>query len=300
MATATAITTPRRVVSASAGNAIRYTLRRTGVTVGTILVSGLILCVLWQLVVTFANQPFLVKGPLDVLVYFTQDAAPTGGADAADSTAVAHRALLASLLGTTLADAALGFVVGLALSISISIAFTMFRVVEFVFMPVAMLLRTVPLLAMAPVIYIVFGNGRVTAALIGTVVVLFPVLVNLTLGLRSVSEQSVDLVTVYGGSRFTVLRLVAIPTALPYLFASMRIAVPGSIAGAMLYEYLFTTQGLGATITQAKAAFDYPLIWASTVLATIVSIVLYTITTIVEAAVLSEWGPDAGRAAGKQ
>ena len=208
--------------------------------------------------------------------------------------------MLASLLGVTLGDAALGFVVGLALSVTISIAFTMFRLVEFVFLPVAMLLRTVPLLAMAPVIYIVFGNGRVTAALIGTVVVLFPILVNLTLGLRSVSAQSLDLVTVYGGGRFTVLRKVAIPTALPYLFASMRIAVPGAITGAMLYEYLFTTVGLGATITSAKAAFDYPLIWASTVLATVVSIVLYTITTIVEAAVLSEWGPDAGKATGTE
>ena len=162
-----------------------------------------------------------------------------------------------------------------------------------------MLLRTVPLLAMAPVIYIIFGNGPVTAALIGTVVVLFPLLVNITVGLRSVSQQSVDLVRVYGGSRFTVLRKVAVPTALPHFFASMRIAVPGAITGAMLYEYLFTSAGLGGTVVTAKAAFDYQLIWASTVFVTIVSVVLYTITAIIEAAVLSEWGPDAGKSQGR-
>ena len=279
------------VVSASTANAIRYTARRTGITVGTILLSALILAVLWQIAIVVVGQsPFIAKGPLDVVNYFTQDGL--------DGTAGEHRALLAGLLGVTLADAALGFVIGLALSISISIAFVMFRPVEFMFMPIAMLLRTVPLLAMAPVIYIIFGNGRVTAALIGTVVVLFPVLVNLTVGLRSVSQQSVDLVTVYGGHRLTVLRKVAIPTALPHLFASMRIAVPGAITGAMLYEYLFTTTGLGAAVTSAKAAFDYPQLWAATVLATIVSIVLYTITTIIEAAVLSEWGPEAGKAGG--
>ena len=291
MAATTAVAPSRGpVVSASAAQAVRYTLRRTGVTIGTILVSAAILCVIWQLaIVLFGPSPFLDKGPVDVFEYFTQRNV-TGSA-------AAHQALMLRLLGTTLSDAALGFVVGLVLSVAIAIAFTMFRTVEFVFMPIAMLLRSVPLLAMAPVIYIVFGNGRVTAALIGTVVVLFPVLINLTVGLRSVSRQSVDLVTVYGGSRFTVLRKVAVPTALPYLFASMRIAVPGAITGAMLYEFLFTAgQGLGADVTTAKAAFDYPQLWSATVLATAVSIVLYTITTIVEAAVLAEWGPDAGRA----
>ncbi|MFD1720036.1 ABC transporter permease [Amnibacterium endophyticum] len=289
----TTSTLPRTapVVSASTANAIRYTARRTAVTVGTILVSALVLAALWQIAVLLPGQTaFIAKGPLDVVAYFTQDSITGTAAD--------HRALLAGLLGVTLTDAALGFAVGLTLSVAISIAFTMFRTVEFMFMPIAMLLRTVPLLAMAPVIYIVFGNGRVTAALIGTVVVLFPVLVNLTVGLRSVSQQSVDLITVYGGSRVTTLLKVAIPTALPHLFASMRIAVPGAITGAMLYEYLFTTTGLGAAVTSAKAAFDYNQLWAATVLATAVSIVLYTITTIVEAAVLSEWGPDAGKAAG--
>lgn len=286
--TGTALAAPRGL-SATTTDAIRSTARRTGVTVGTILLSGLLLCLLWQLATMLPGQsPFIAKGPVDVLVYFTQDGL--------DATAASHRALMLGLLGVTLSDAALGFVVGLSLSISIAIAFTMFRVVEFMFMPIAMLLRSVPLLAMAPVIYIVFGNGQVTAALIGTVVVLFPVLVNLTVGLRSVSEQSVDLIRVYGGSRLTVLIKAAIPTSLPFLFASMRIAVPGAITGATLYEYLFTTQGLGAAVTSAKAAFDYPQLWAATVLATITSIVLYTITTIIESAVLAEWGPDAGKA----
>ncbi|MGN6444843.1 ABC transporter permease [Amnibacterium sp.] len=289
-ATAGAVRGP--VVSASTRTAIAYTVRRTGVTVGTILFSLVVLLLGWQLAVSTSHiSSFIAKGPIDVWNYFTQDG--DGG------TAAAHQRTLFALLGVTLQDASIGFLVGVPLSVLVSVAFTMFRPVEFMFMPVAMLLRTVPLLAMAPVIYIVFGNGAVTAALIGTVVVFFPLLVNLTVGLRSVSQQSVDLVRVYGGSRFTVLRKVAVPTALPHFFASMRIAVPGAITGAMLYEYLFTTTGLGAAVPAAKAAFDYQLIWASTVFVTIVSVVLYTITAIVEAAVLSEWGPDAGKASGR-
>jgi ABC-type nitrate/sulfonate/bicarbonate transport system permease component len=289
-ATATAVRGP--VVSASARAAVAYTARRTAVTVGTILFSLVVLLALWQLAISTTQiSAFIAKGPADVWRYFTQDG--DGG------TAASHRGTLFTLLGVTLKDASIGFLVGVPLSVLVSVAFTMFRPVEFMFMPIAMLLRTVPLLAMAPVIYIVFGNGAITAALIGTVVVFFPLLVNVTVGLRSVSQQSVDLVRVYGGSRFTVLRKVAVPTALPHFFASMRIAVPGAITGAMLYEYLFTTTGLGAAVPAAKAAFDYQLIWASTVFITIVSVVLYTITAIIEAVVLSEWGPDAGKAVGR-
>jgi ABC-type nitrate/sulfonate/bicarbonate transport system permease component len=280
------------IVSASARAAIAYTARRTGVTVGTILLSLLVLVILWQIAISTSNiSSFITKGPLDVWRYFTQDG--DGG------TAASHQRTLFRLLGVTLQDASIGFLVGVPLSAVIAVLFTMFRPIEFMFMPIAMLLRTVPLLAMAPVIYIIFGNGAVTAALIGTVVVLFPLLVNITVGLRSVSQQSVDLVRVYGGSRFTVLRKVAVPTALPHFFASMRIAVPGAITGAMLYEYLFTSAGLGGTVVTAKAAFDYQLIWASTVFVTVVSVVFYTITAIIEAAVLSEWGPDAGKSTGR-
>ncbi|WP_375388993.1 ABC transporter permease [uncultured Amnibacterium sp.] len=278
--------------AAASTNALRYTLRRIGTSVGTILVCVVILAVLWQIAVsTSPISSFIAKGPLDVLGYFTQDSI-TG-------TAAEHRATIFALLGVTLGHAAIGFVVGVVLSVLIAIAFFLFAPIEAMFMPIALLLRTVPLLAMAPVIYLVFGDGLLTAALIGTIVVLFPILVNVTVGLRSANRQSIDLIHVNGGGRFSVLTKVAIPTALPHFFASMRIAVPGAITGAMLYEWLFTFQGMGAAVQTAKAQFDYPQIWAVTVFVTIVAILLYTVATFVEAAVLAEWGPDAGRAGGR-
>ena len=278
--------------SSTTANALRYTLRRVGISVGTILICAVILGVLWQIAVsTSPISSFIAKGPIDVLRWFTQDGL--------DGTAAEHRAKILGLLGVTLGHAAIGFVVGVVLSVTIAIAFFLFSPVEAMFMPIALLLRTVPLLAMAPVIYLIFGDGVVTAALIGTIVVLFPILVNVTVGLRSANRQSIDLIRVNGGGRFTVLTKVAIPTALPHFFASMRIAVPGAITGAMLYEWLFTFQGMGAAVQSAKAQSDYPLIWAVTVFVTVVSILLYTIATFVEAAVLSEWGPDAGKAVGR-
>ncbi|KYH45682.1 ABC transporter permease [Branchiibius sp. NY16-3462-2] len=272
-------------------NEWRYFITRSLKTLGAVLISGIILLILWHVIVSRSGvSPFIAKKPIDVWNYLTQDGVNGKAAD--------HRSNLLSLLWVTLRHAAIGFVFGVLASVIVSAIFVLVRPVEFMFMPIAMLLRTVPLLAMAPVIYVIFGNGLVTCALIGTIVVFFPLLVNVTLGLRSVSKQSADLVSVYGGNRFTILRKVAVPTALPYFFAAMRIAVPGAITGAMLYEWLFTFEGMGAAVQSAKAQGDYAQIWAVTFTVTVVAIALYMVATFIESAVLAKWGPNAGKATG--
>ena len=294
MATTNDIPTARSGLSSNAAGTLRFVLRRTGSTLLTIVLSAIILGVLWDIaIVVLHANPFIAKTPVDVWNYlFVND--PASG-----SIAAKNRAVLFGLLWVTLGHASIGFVFGVGGSVIIAIVFTMIRPIEFMFMPIAMLLRTVPLLAMAPVIYLIFGNGVVTAAFIGGVVVFFPLLVNLSLGFQSVSAQSVDLIRVYGGGRWTILRTIAIPTALPHFFASMRIAVPGAITGAMLYEWLFTYQGLGAAITTAKSQSEYGMIWAIVVFITVVSIVIYTLVTVIETAVLAKWGPNAGKPGGK-
>jgi len=119
------------------------------------------------------------------------------------------------------------------------------------FMPLAMLMRTMPLVGFAPIIYIIFGDGALCVAIIGLIIVFFPVLINMTAGLRSAPAQSIDVVSVYGGGRWTAVRMVALPTALPNFFAALKIAVPGSLVGAMLYEWLFSLKGLGGEINVA-------------------------------------------------
>ena len=283
MATTPGIPTARSGLSSNAASTLRFVLRRTGSTLLTIVLSALILGVLWDVAILVLHaNPFIAKTPVDVWNYlFVND--PGIG-----SIAAKNRAVLFGLLWVTLGHASIGFVFGVGGSVINAIVFTMIRPIEFMFMPIAMLLRTVPLLAMAPVIYLIFGNGVVTAAFIGGVVVFFPLLVNLSLGFQSVSAQSVDLIRVYGGGRWTIMRKVAIPTALPHFFASMRIAVPGAITGAMLYEWLFTYQGLCAAITTAKSQSEYGMIWAIVVFITVVSIVIYTVVTFIETAVLAK------------
>ena len=157
-----------------------------------------------------------------------------------------------------------------------------------------MLLRSVPLVAMAPVLLLIFGQGKLGIATIGAIVVLFPALVNIVLGLRSASPISLDLVKVNGGSALTQLWLVRIPSALPALFASVRISVPGAIVGAMLAEWLSGFTGLGGILSDYKGRGNFGGVWAIVVVAVVTSIVGYAVAAVVESAALAAWGPNAG------
>ncbi|MCE0765041.1 ABC transporter permease subunit [Pseudonocardia kujensis] len=256
-------------------------LRSLGVAAVTVLASAVVLTIIWQVVASGAANGFVARTPLDVWRYLT--------IDTAQGTASAHRATIVALLGVTLGHAAIGFAVGVGGSVLFALAFVLARPLEFMFLPIAMLARTVPLLAMAPLVQLLFGNGLLTASVIGGIVVFFPVLANVSLGLRSCSPETVDMIRAYGGSRFTVLAAVAVPTTVPYFLAALRIAVPGAVTAAMLYEWLFTFEGLGAAITMAKTLSQYDLIWAIVVLVTLVAITLYAVATLLEQLVLERW-----------
>lgn len=260
-------------------------LARVGVSALTLVVSAVVLVVAWYVLLELlAIEPFIGKRPQDVYEYLFLD-----------EDAAASRAELAGWLGITLKDSVTGFLAGTVGALVVAALFTVVRPLEFVFMPLAMLLRSVPLVAMAPLIGAIFGRGLGGQATIGGVVVFFPVLVNLALGLRSASPQAVDLIRVNGGSKWTALRKIAIPTALPNFFAALRISVPGAVIGAMLYEWLFSGTGLGAEIFRANAQVQYNKLWAIVVVVTFTSILLYTVVSIVETLVLAKWGPNAGR-----
>jgi ABC-type nitrate/sulfonate/bicarbonate transport system permease component len=267
---------------------ITLVVRRFALTVLTLVCSFAALLVIWQVAVpALGVNPYIAKTPADVWRYLV--------VDSPNATAAENRAQLARLLWVTLGDAGIGFLFGVVSSVALAVLFAVAKPLEAMFMPLAMLMRTMPLVGFAPIIYIIFGDGALCVAIIGLIIVFFPVLINMTAGLRSARAESLDVVAVYGGSRWKAVRMVALPTALPNFFASLKIAVPGSLVGAMLYEWLFSLAGLGGEINVANASARYDETWTIVVLVTGVSILLYNVVVLIETPVLARWGPDAGR-----
>lgn len=269
-------------------------LRRTGSAALTIAIALVVLVVLWQLLlVAFDVSAFVGKSPLDVWQYlFTE--APARGVRPASLSAGQARAASFAALGTTLVNAAIGFCSGMVVATAVAVGFVLHKPFEFAFMPIAMLLRSVPLVAMAPLLLLVFGQGKPGIAVIAAIVVLFPALVNIVLGLGSASPQALDLIRVNGGSELTALVKVRVPAALPQFLASARISVPGAIVGSMLAEWLVGFEGMGGVLSGYKGAGNYGGVWTIVALSVLVSIVLYEVFAVVEAVVLARWGPEAG------
>lgn len=260
--------------------ATRGVLRALGWSLLTFLLTLVAVLVLWVGILwVFQISPLIAKGPVDVWNYLVTVPA-----------AAANRAMIAGNLAITLGHAVIGFVAGLIVAIVGAAIFQLSRGAEHALMPVAMLLRSVPLIAMAPVIVMIFGRDFWTVAVIGGIVVLFPALVNISFGLKSTSAQMNDLVEVYGGGAWTKLRKVAMPSSLPAFFAAVRISVPGAITGALLAEWLAVGSGIGGTIGGFIPQAQFAALWTSVVAVTAVSLVLYNVVQIVEDVVLARMG----------
>jgi len=260
--------------------------RGLGSFVGRALATGVLTMVIvlaaWQgLILVLGISPFIAKGPLDVFNWlFTLPAAAE------------NRAVILTNLGVTLNDAFLGFVAGLVVALVLATVFTLSRGIEHALMPIALLLRSVPLVAFVPVLILITGRGPGIAVVTGAIVVLFPALVNIAFGLRSASPQVSDVIAVYGGTPFTALRKVALPSSLPSFFAAIKISIPGAITGALLAEWLATGQGLGYGIVVAVSQVKNFEVWSSVVVITIVSMVLYGVAQFAENLVLRRMGMD--------
>jgi ABC-type nitrate/sulfonate/bicarbonate transport system permease component len=226
----------------------------------------------------FAIDRFVARSPVDVWRYLVTSVH-----------AAADRAKVLSGLGQTLTDAGFGFVAGLVAAVVVALVFVLVRSAEQALLPIAVLLRSVPLVAMTPVLTLVFGRGVAGVTVISGIVVFFPALVTMTFGLRSASRQAAELCRAYGAGDWTVARKVMLPSALPALFASARVGVPGSIVGAMLAEWLATGQGLGYAMLQDANLFDYDHLWASVAVLTLVSVLFYNAIAAVETVVLARF-----------
>ncbi|WP_169514788.1 ABC transporter permease [Actinomadura atramentaria] len=255
--------------------------RRLGATLLSLALSLALIAIGWTAFLKALDvNPLVAKSPADVWRYLMSG--PEAGA---------HRDLVGDGLRVTLRDAGAGLVAGLAAAAVVAVAFVLWRTAERSFMPIAMVVRSVPLVAMTPVITLIFGRDLLATTVISGIVVFFPALVNLVFGLRSSSAQAADLVRAYGGGPWTTMRKVMVPSALPAFFASARIAAPGSLIGALLAEWLATGKGLGYAMLTSGSTFKYDELWASVVAVTLASLAVYALIGVLEAVVLARYAP---------
>lgn len=266
-------------VHAAHGRTARRALR-SGAFI--LLSIGLMIGGWYGFVWAFHLDPYFAKTPTDVFRYLVTatDAGP-------------NRSELAHAFEVTLVDSGIGYVAGTAAAVVVAALVVTQRALEQTLMPVAIVLRSVPLVAMTPLIALVFGRGLGGVTVIVGIVTFFPTLVNMIIGMRSAPQLACDLVRAYGGSRLTAMRKIRFQYALPAFFASARIAAPTAIGGATLAEWLATGKGAGNLMLVASSSSRFDTLWSAVALIVLVSVSLYGFVGAAENLVLARYGPAA-------
>ncbi len=238
---------------------------------------ALVVLGLWQAAVVIGNvPPYLVPAPTRIATTLWTD-----------------RVLLIDSLWVTAGVALWALALAVAAGVLVAFAFAQNRLVEASLLPYAILLQVTPIVAIAPLIIIWVKDTRAALVLCATVVAIFPIIANTSLGLRSVDPGLADLFRMSGASRWQVLVRLRIPSALPYFFGGLRIASGLALIGAVVAEFVAGTGGQGAglayQILMAGIELNIPRLFAALVIITLAGVVLYVAVGAVARLALGSW-----------
>ena len=236
-------------------------------------IAGL-LALWWAVVWVFDVKPFI---------------APSPGAVA--QTLWNKRAVLLANLMPTATEAFSGFLLGNLLAIGVATLFVHYRRLQEIFFPVVVMFNSIPVVAKAPILVLIMGNGVEPKIAIAALVCFFPTLVNSVRGLEAVNPQALELMRVLSASRSEVFFKLRVYAALPFLFSALRIAASMSVIGAVVGEWIGATQGIGAMIIQATYNFDSALLYAAITMSACLSGAFFLAIVALERIVI-RWQPE--------
>ena len=186
----------------------------------------------------------------------------------------------------TLHNAAIGFAIGAGGGIVLGSLMAESRVVEKLLMPYAFALQSLPKVAIAPLVVIWFGFGDGSKVAIAALLAFFPVLINSFTGLRATEPERIDLMRSLSASRFETYRIVKLPSAAPYIFAGLDMAVVYALLGTIVAEFLGAQQGIGVVITQAQSVTDVAGVFAALIILGVFGVLLHALVRRVERRVI--------------
>ena len=241
------------------------------------IVVGIVLLAAWEIVCRLGHIPtFLFPKPSEI------------AASLVTQWPVLLRALVSTLIVTLEA-----FAIAVVAGTLIAFIFVQSKLLEISLFPYAVLAQVTPIVAVAPLIIVLVKNTALSLTICATVIAIFPIISNTTIGLRSVDPGLLSYFRMNKASRFEILLRLRIPSALPYFLAGMRISSGLALIGAVVAEFVAGTggrsAGLAYQILQAGFQLDIPLMFASLLLIAVTGVVLYLLMVALTKALLGNW-----------
>lgn len=188
----------------------------------------------------------------------------------------------------TLKRALLGFLIGTSMGIILAVLFMVFPIIRNLIFPVSFTINSFPIVGFAPIVILAFGQGSwLSIVFISTLICYFPTLISMDTAFKETDKDLLDLMHVWNATPLQTFLKLRLPLALPYLFLSMKLAIPASIIGATMGEWLGTRNGIGQLITVALYQLKPGLLYASLITIALVSVVLIFLVSTVQSMIFA-------------
>ena len=243
-----------------------------------VLLVAVVALALWTLLTAtvYQGQGFLLPSPLEVAAAVAENAS-----------------VLAWATLTTLKEASFGYALSIAGGIALAALLAQSRLLERSLYPYAVLLQTVPVVAVAPLIVLWFGYNDSSVVIISLIMSLFPIVNNTLLGLRSTSRNLTELFAMHRAGRLTTFWKLRLPGALPHIIAGLRISAGLSVIGAIVGEFIIgsgnSQGGLGVQIVFAQGRMYTALLFAEVIAATLLGFLFFALVSALGNRLLKHW-----------
>lgn len=230
------------------------------------IIVGIVFFVFWEALARHINSMYILPSPSKIL----------------QKTWELRDVLFKVHLPATLAVTFLGLAISIVLGVTLAVAMSVNEKIQKAIYPIVVVTQTVPITALAPVFILWFGYSIWSKVLVTVLMIFFPITVNMYDGLRSTKKEMEELLITYGANKKQIFLKIRIPSSLPYFFSALKIAVPLSVIGAAISEWLGAQAGLGYFSKRMMTQLNGAGVFAPIFILSCVAIILVSIIDILE------------------
>ena len=230
------------------------------------IIVTLVLFIIWQIIAVKMNASYILPSPLEILqkIWKLRDI------------------LIGVHLPATMGVTVLGLIISIILGLFLAIIMDLNEKIENALYPIIIASQTIPTTAIAPLFVLWFGYGIWSKVLVTILITFFPITITVYDGFKSTKREMEELLITYGASKKDIFIKLKLPSALPYFLSAIKMAIPLSIIGAAIAEWLGAQNGLGYFSKRMMTQLDGAGVFAPVVVLSIVAMILVSIVSIIE------------------
>lgn len=231
---------------------------------------SLVLLVLWEVIARMKDASFILPTPIEVGKKIWE----------------LRELILIIHLPATFSIIAVGLSISLLLGLTMAVLMNLSNILERTLYPILITSQTIPIIALAPIFVLWFGYSMWSKVLVTIVITFFPITINTFDGFRSTNRDLKELLLAMGANKKDIFFKLEVSSALPSFFSGLKVAIPMSVVGAAIGEWLGAQEGLGYFSRRMMTQFDGAGVFAPIVVLSVVGIFMFGIIVLIEKYIL--------------